>query len=155
MAWDDDILNALESLLVLVLQPRRWRGESPPTTGSLTMHIQPANHVAMICRKSGESHPRLSTSVDCGWEFDTTRYPYAPVRCLNPPAPAAVMNLVKCGWKSGYKRCRDNNRPCTDCVVVWISSAKIMLTQMIKLWETWMGMTELMMKLCIYRVFLS
>ena len=42
-----------------------------------------------------------------------TRHPYAPVRCLNPPAPAAVMNLVKCGCKCGCKSCRNNNLPCT------------------------------------------
>ena len=66
----------------------------PPTTGSLTLHIRRAHYVAMIWRKAGESHPRLPSPVDCGWEFDTTRHHYAPVRCLNPPAPAAVMNLV-------------------------------------------------------------
>ena len=90
-------------------------GESIPlTTGSLTMHMQRAHYVAMIWRKAEESHPRLHSPVDCGWEFDTTRHPYAPVRCLNPPAPAAVMNLVKCGCKRGYKRCRNNNIPYTD-----------------------------------------
>ena len=42
------------------------------------------------------------------------RHPYAPVRCLNHPAPAAVMNLVTCGCKRGCKMCRNNNMPCTD-----------------------------------------
>ena len=98
---------------------RAAEGESlPPTTGSLTLHIQRAHYVAMIWRKAGESHPRLPSPVDCGWEFDTTTHHYAPVRCLNPPAPAAaVMNLVKCGCKRGCKRtcsCRNNNLPCTE-----------------------------------------
>ena len=97
---------------------RAAEGESlPPTTGSLTLHIRRAYYIAMIWRKAGESHPRLPSPVDCGWEFDTTRHHYAPVRCLNPPAPAAVMNLVKCGCKRGCKRtcsCRKNNLPCTE-----------------------------------------
>ena len=65
-----------------------------------------------------ESHPRLPSPVDCGLEFDTTRHPYAPVRCLNHTAPATVMNLVKCGSKRGCKRCRNNNLPCT--VRAWL-----------------------------------
>ena len=49
---------------------------SPPTTGSLTMHIQRAHYVAMIWRKGGESHPGLPSPVHCDWEFDTTRHHY-------------------------------------------------------------------------------
>ena len=85
-------------------------------TGSITKHIQRAHYVGMIRRKAGESHPRLPSPVDCGWEFDTTRHHYAPVRCLNPQAPAAVMNLVKYGCKRGRKRtcsCQNHNLPYT------------------------------------------
>ena len=150
MACDDDIRNALESLVHIDLSEEeydqlerfvcqlykskvytkvnefRWflysnrasKGESlPPTIGSLTLHIQRAHYVAVIWRKAGGSHPRLPSPVDCGWEFDTTRHHYDPVRCLNPAAPAAVMNLVKCGCKRGCKRtcsCRNNNLPCTE-----------------------------------------
>ena len=68
----------------------------------------------MIWRKAGESHPRLPSPVDCGWECDTTRHHYTQVRSLNHPAPAAVMNLEKCGCKRGCKRtfsCPNNNLP--------------------------------------------
>ena len=71
----------------------------PPTNGSLTLNIQRTRYVAMIWRKAGESNPRLPSPVICGWEFDTTRHHYTQVICLNPPAPAAVTNLVKCGYK--------------------------------------------------------
>ena len=64
--------------------------------------------------KGWENHPPLPSPINCGWEFDTTRHPYPPVRCLNPPAPVAVMNLVKCGCKRGCKMCRYNNLPRTD-----------------------------------------
>ena len=48
---------------------------------------------------------------------DTTRHHYAPERCLNNPAPAAVMNLVKYGCKRGRKStcsCQNHNLPYTD-----------------------------------------
>ena len=95
--------------LVLVLQPRIQGGESS-SNNWLT-------NVALIWRKAGESHPRIPSPVDCGWEFDTTIHHYAPVRCLTPPAPAAVMNLVNCESKRGCKRTcssRNNNLPCTE-----------------------------------------
>ena len=48
----------------IVLQPHNWRGDPPPTTGSLTMHIQRTHYVlAMIWRKAMESHPRLWLGV--------------------------------------------------------------------------------------------
>ena len=88
-------------------------GESlPPKTGSLTLHIQRAHYVAIVLRKAGERHPCHSSPVDCGGEFDTTRHHYAPVRCLNHPARAAVTNLVKYGCKRGRKRtcsCQNHN----------------------------------------------
>ena len=46
-----------------------------------------------------------------------TRHHYAPVRCLNHQAPAAVMNLVKSGCKRGRKKtcsCRNHNIPYTE-----------------------------------------
>ena len=100
-----------------------------------------------------ESHTRLPSTVDCGREFDTTRHHYAPVRCLNPPAPAAVMNLVKRGCKRGCKRtrsCRNKNLPYTevcDCVNVschnHANSDDLLMRDMD-------GMNELMMILRIY-----
>ena len=70
-----------------------------------------------IWRKAAESHPRLPSTVDCGWEFDTTRHHFTPLRCLNHTAHANVMNLVKCGCKRGCKRtcrCRNNTHHCTE-----------------------------------------
>ena len=55
--------------------------------------------------------------VDYGWQFDTTGHHYSPVTCLNHPASAAVMNLVNCGCKHGYKgtcSCGNNSIPCTE-----------------------------------------
>ena len=106
----------------LLYSNRAADGESlPPTTGSLTLHIRRAHYLAMLWRNAGESHPRLPSPVDCGWEFDTTSHHYAPVRCLHPPAPTAVVNLVKCGCKRGCKgtcSCRKTLFHAQKCVPV-------------------------------------
>ena len=49
--------------------------------------LKRAHNIAMIWRKAAESHPRLPSPVDCGWEFDATRHHYAPVRILQPMQP--------------------------------------------------------------------
>ena len=110
--------NKVNDLRWFLYSNRAAEGESlPPTTGSLTLHIQRAHYIAMIWRKTGESHPCLPSPVNFGWEFDMSTHHYAPVRCLNPPAPTSVMNLVKCGCKRGCKgkcSCQKNNIPCTE-----------------------------------------
>ena len=107
MACDDDTRQLYTSKVYTKVNDFRWflysnraaEGSVPPTTGPLTLESQRAHYVANIWRKAGEIHPRLPSPVDCGWEIDTTRHHYTPVRCLNPPAPATVMDLVKCGFK--------------------------------------------------------
>ena len=81
--------------MVLVLQSRSGGGESS-TNNWLTNTAYSMSTLRSNDLEKGRGKPSPSP-VDCGWEFDTTRHHYAPVRCLNPPAPAAVMNLVKCG----------------------------------------------------------
>lgn len=86
---------------------RAAEGENlPPTTGSLKLNIQQAHFIAMIWKRAVKSHPLLPLPSEYGWER----------RCLNPPAPEAVMNLVKCGCKKGCARCSccSNNIACTE-----------------------------------------
>ena len=100
--------------VVLVLQPRNWGGESL-TNNWLTNTAYSMSTLCSNDLEKGRGKPS-TPPVSC-WEFDTTTHHYAPVRCLNPPAPAAVMNLVKCECKRGCKRtcsCRNNNLPCTE-----------------------------------------
>ena len=88
-------------------------GESSPNEW-LTNNAYSTSTLSNDLEKGWGSHSRLRSRVDCGWEFDTTRQPFAPGRCSNPPAPAVVMNLVKRGCKRGCKRCWNNTLPCTD-----------------------------------------
>ena len=97
---------------------RAAEGESlPPTLSSLIPHIQRAHYITMIWKKAGVSHPCLPSPANYGWNFDAATCHFSPVRCLNPPAPEAFLNLVKCGCKSGCKgkcSCQNNNIPCTE-----------------------------------------
>ena len=51
----------------------------------------------MIWIKASESHPCLPSPTEFGWTLDATTKRFDPVRCLQPPAPEAMMKLVKCG----------------------------------------------------------
>jgi hypothetical protein len=89
----------------------------PPTAGSLALHIQRAHYIAMMWKKAAESQPSLPSPTEYGWKFETATSRFTPVLCLNPPAPEAVMNLIKCGCKReciGRCSCRNNNIPCTE-----------------------------------------
>ena len=89
----------------------------PPTSGSLDLHIRRAHYISMIWRKACETHPCLPAPTAFGWTFDAVSSHFSPVRCLNPPAPEAVLHLIKCGCKRGCEgrcSCRKNNIPCTE-----------------------------------------
>ena len=65
--------------------------------------------------KSVESHPGLPPPSQYGWTKDEGHS--VPIRCMNPPAPEALINLVKCGCKKGCVKkssCRNYNTPCTE-----------------------------------------
>ena len=112
---------------------RAAEGESlPPTTSSLDLHIQRAHYIAMVWRKAAESHQCLPSPTEYGWKFDEATSRFTPVLCLNPPAPAAIMNLLKCGCKRGCTgrcTCRRNNIPCTEvcgCMVLGCTNTAVL-----------------------------
>ena len=97
----------------------------PPTSGSLDLHIRRVHYVSMIWRKITENHPCLPGPAEFSWTFDEHLSHFSPVRCLNPPAPEAVLHLIKCGCKRGCEgrcSCRKNNIPCTEVCGCWLFS---------------------------------
>ncbi len=98
----------------------------PPTSGSLDLHIRRAHYISMIWRKAYENHPCLPEPAEYGWTFDIGSSRFFPVRCLNPPAPEAVLQLLKCGCKCGCEgskcSCRKNKIPCTELCGCWVFS---------------------------------
>jgi len=88
-----------------------------PTSGSLHIDIRQAHYMAMIWKNAGENYTCLSTPDDVGWTSVTCSNHYFPVRCLNTPAPEAVLQLITCGCKWGCEgKCifRKNNFPCSE-----------------------------------------
>ena len=77
---------------------RQAEGESlPPTSGSLMPHIMRAQYIAIVWQRACRSHPSLPSPKDFGWQLDNGKY--VPVKCLNAPAPEAIIKLVKCAFK--------------------------------------------------------
>ena len=70
-----------------------------------------------ICRRDKSylsSKPTLPKLEENGWSLKDTFY--EPVRCVTPPAPKAVLELVKCGCRkkcSTNCSCLKNKLPCT------------------------------------------
>ena len=89
----------------------------PPTLGSLKPHIQRANLISLIYRGYKCPLPNMPPLTDNGWEklSDGT---ISPKKCLELPAPEAVVELVKCGCSRGECAsdsncsCQRNNLPC-------------------------------------------
>ena len=87
----------------------------PSTSGSLELHIRRAHYIAMIWRRAYKL--TLPAPTAFGWTFGAVSSNFSPVRCLNAPAPEAVLHLIECGCKRGCKgrcNCRKNNIPCTQ-----------------------------------------
>lgn len=88
----------------------------PPTTSSLRPHIRRAQYAAMVWHRSCCSDPQLPSPTSYGWQLKADTM-YIPVKCMLPPAPAAVVNLLQCGCKMGCKSrcsCRTHQLQCTE-----------------------------------------
>ena len=83
-----------------------------------------ANYISLRDKMYTTSHPKLPPMEENGWLLLEGKY--MPVKCLNPPAPLAVLELVKCSCHTACLKnaclCRKNNLlctplcKCTDCI---------------------------------------
>lgn len=86
----------------------------PPTRAALLPHITRVNYISMRDKSYPVDCPMLPPIEQNGWNQEEGSY--TPVRCLALPAPRAVIELTKCGCKTGCKArcsCRKNSLPCT------------------------------------------
>ena len=98
-----------------LFKSKNLEGEKlPPTLGALKPHIQRAHLISLIAKGYREPRPQIPLLTDNGWEkIDGI---LSPTKCLEPPAPQAVLELVKCGCRlqcSNHCSCFKNNLPCT------------------------------------------
>lgn len=80
------------------------------------IHICRAHSISMIWRKASENYSCLSGPSTFGWTINTGSSHVSPVCCLNPPAPKAVLHIIKCGCRRGCEikcSCCKNNISCT------------------------------------------
>jgi hypothetical protein len=126
---------SLPALRWTLFASKNMEGEMlPPTRAALLPHIQRANYVAMRDKSYHTTNPALPPLEENGWKIENAAY--IPVRCLSPPAPLAVIELIKCGCKTGCRMatcsCSSNRLPCTplckcysgDCLNVFKPAAE-------------------------------
>ena len=87
----------------------------PPTRAAFLPHITRVNFICMRDKSYNRMIPLLPPIEENGWTIEEGLY--MPVKCLFPPAPKAVIELTKCGCKTGCKSlvcaCLKNGLPCT------------------------------------------
>ena len=108
--------STIPALCWELFRSRNLEGEKlPPTISTLMPHISRTNVVAMRDKSYITPHPCLPPIEENGWML--VGMEYVPVRCLYKPAPAAVLELIKCGCRTACKAnhcsCKKNSLPCT------------------------------------------
>ena len=103
-----DISQLLRSYKVRWFLFRKKQAESdrlPPTRAALHQAILHAHFQLMVWNKYTEPNPVLSSPSDYGWAMEN-----ADVMTTLPPAPKAVIELVRCWCSKG--RCSTNRCQC-------------------------------------------
>jgi hypothetical protein len=87
----------------------------PPTTDSLSLHVQRANYQSLVWRSALNAKQGLPSPDGLGWENkdDVLR----PVLMTKAPAPTGLIELTSCRCKKSFCRrtacvCRSNGQPC-------------------------------------------
>ena len=130
-----DIVSALEIFVCSVyntggveLAVVRWdlfrarslEGEKlPPTRDTLIPHIVRADYMSRRDKSYTSPVPNLPQPDRSGWEVQRVgnKDLLMPILCLRPPAPSAVLGLIKCNYKKCCSRrcsCAKNNLVCTE-----------------------------------------
>ena len=88
----------------------------PPTLGTLRHAVLRAHYQAMVWANDVVANPIMPSPEEYGWEKEEDRW--IPVMTCLPPAPEAIIELVKCGCKTQCASNRCQSRPaglqCTD-----------------------------------------
>lgn len=130
-----EVMAALEEFVCQLYQPEttctdvaqlRWKifkksmAESeklPPTKASLKYHIYRAHYQAMIWGNAHVANPQLPSPEAYGWKLTDNQF-HAVTTDL-PPAPIALIQLVRCGCGAGMCKarncsCRKADMVCTE-----------------------------------------
>ena len=88
----------------------------PPTRGALKEVIARAHYQAIVWYQDFIPNPQLPPATNHGWRADGDVL--VPITSSDPPAPAAVIHMVKCGCKKSKCQslcsCRSQNLNCSE-----------------------------------------
>lgn len=88
----------------------------PPTKAALEQMIKRANYVALVWKECGTPCPDIPPPTSQGWIQDGDRLQAVPTTL--PPAPKAVLELIKCNCKGSCITmscsCKKHSLKCTD-----------------------------------------
>ena len=122
-------IRKIPDLRYELFRTKNLEGEKlPPTLSAFFLHIIRTNFVCMRDKSYGVAHPSLPSLIACGWEKVEDKY--IPLRCLLPPAPKSVLELVKCGCDpqkgcKGNCSCKKNELPCTPLCKCYTVGCKL------------------------------
>ena len=123
---DEDVLLKIEEFVCRIYAPKselktvselRWAmfkknqstSESlPPTRDALRLAILRAHYQYMIWANDIISNPLIPSSCECGWKWEEDKW--IEVMMTKPPAPEAVLSLVKCNCDK--TKCANNHCSC-------------------------------------------
>ena len=123
---DDEIIASIEKFVCKLYLPKtsittvkelRWflfkkkQAQSdrlPPTQAALYQAILQAHYQMMVWNSDTITNPELLSPQNYGWRMDKDEW--LPVMTTLPPAPEAIIQLVKCGCSK--ERCSTN---CCQC----------------------------------------
>lgn len=119
MGYDDNGPFTLPELRWKLWSTKSKEAENlPPCRATLSPLIQRTNYVSSVYKSYNQTHPVLPELTESGWTRDVTTNVLLPVYCLLPPAPAAILELVKCGCDGDCSNrmctCFRSNVPCTS-----------------------------------------
>ena len=99
----------------------------PPTEAALHEAVLRAHYQAMVWNNDKVANPELPSPQSYGWMMEENRW--LPVMTKLPPAPDAVIHLVKCGCvkrrcETNQCQCRKAGLNCTDLCSCFDSEEK-------------------------------
>lgn len=131
---EDEHLRAIEAYVCQLYDPRttlddvgelRWKlftnkqleaRKLQPTRGALRQAISRAHYQAMVWHQADVPKSQIPPATDYGWREDGNRL--VPIPTLDPPAPATITQLIRCGCKKSACQsrcsCRSQQLSCTE-----------------------------------------
>ena len=100
----DCVIRNVAKLRYQLFLKKNLEGEKLPPT----LHILRCNYIVTWDKSYVTAHPNLPDITISGWNKIGEKF--IPVRCLSPPAPKAVLELVKCGCDPGRENAKETAR---------------------------------------------